>query len=1018
MRRGLRISVALLAGLLAAVVQVSPGSASKTQPQQTTVADTYYRALLLNTPFVESTWDAAAGSYRVQDFYVVSVFGNAVLLSHGTYDEQLAGVSKETLRDHTIRSIAYAAAKNRWVDPSGGTWGKTIYWDSTMETYFVAAAKMMWPDLTDTTRQQVDTIIRSAADNIVDLGANSPETNGLAGGYVGNTRMEEMGARTMPLAAALAWLPNDPRAGEWREWHARWMLNMGALPQADQANPTVIAGKPVSQWSTAHNIFDTFIIENHNSWNPMYQQSMGAYPGRNAVQFLLAGRQLPEEILRQPNDDALWDVMARLGTDAGVSQDFMIDDRHHLYGRALLPITYRATVARDRYAARAEAMLADRLLPYVQYAPEGRLTKFSGEPKYEPEARAEVAMSYLLHTWSDQLGGPVTPVSQEEYFKHFTGATDYGTGPGLVAHQTERALSGALSKPGFVKFAYLPQHDDWLFDVAGKSPALLPSVDTIVQARQAHVYTKARDGLDATATALRTTTGVAGFTTLPDGTVVYATSGTAAGEGTLRLYNLTMPGVPGLDGDRTYSWDGGSATLAAGLGDGGVDEVRFPATTARYVRMSGTKAANQYGFSLWELEAYNGASANLAQGKAATASSNSTGFEPAKATDGDAATRWAVSTPERPNPGWLAVDLGQAQQLDKVVLRWETAYATAYDVQVSDDGQTWRTVASVPRKESANGNWLNVDGRAGFVVRGSDNPITVTPTGVVLSDGPAAKAAGMVVEGYPAETPAGTAAHAATPNPGSETTGLAASLVGGHLSLFNLTASPIEHGTIAIPKQGKAIALYEGTQQVTAQGTRYDANLAAADARIAPARFEVTGPIPAGVTAAVSNSTAVRFTTPASATPVKVQVKSKTTGESKELTLAPGATRTLTFGGPVYPTSDLARDRTTFPTSPRPADMTPPANAVDGNPSTAWRPGSTGRMVADLGAAYDIGTVKLSWTSGKKPAARVEISTDGTTYTPLTGTPANARYVAVVVTGWQSGQAELTELSVVPPAER
>lgn len=1014
MRRRLGLTGALLACMLIVAAQVSTTQASADRPGSTkpaTLADTYYRALLLNTPFVESTWDAAAGSYRIQDFYVVSVFGNAVLLTEGNYDEQLAGVSKETLRDHTVRSIAYAAARNRWVDPNG-TWGKTIYWDSTMETYFVAAAKILWPDLSAGTRSQVDTIVRSAANNIVDLGANSPETNGLAGGYQGNTRMEEMGARTMPLAAALAWLPDDPRANEWREWHARWMLNMGALPQADQANPTVIAGKPVAQWSTAQNIFDTFITENHNSWNPIYQQSMGAYPGRNAVHFLLAGKQLPEEIMRQPNDDRLWEVMAQLGTDAGVAQDFMIDDRHHLYGRALLPITYRATVARDRYAARAEAMLADRLLPYVQYAPSGRLTKFSGEPKYEPEARAEVAMSYLLHSWSDRLGGPVTPVSQEQYFRHFSQAVDYGTGPGLVAHQTERALSGAVSKPGFVKFAYLPQHDDWLFDVAGKRPALLPSVDAAVQSRSAHVYTKARDGLDASATALRTSTGVAGLTTLPDGTVVYATSGTAAGEGTLRLYNLTMPGVPGLDGDRTYTWNGGSATLAAGLGDGGTDEVTFPATTARYVRMSGTKAANQYGFSLWELEAYAGQSANLAQGKTATASSNTSGFEPAKATDGDLATRWAVATAERPNPGWLAVDLGQPQQLDRVVLRWETAHATAYDVQVSDDGQTWRTVASVPKTQQANGNWLNVDGRAGFVVRGSGNPITVTPTGVVLSDGPATGAAGMVVEGYPAETPVQTAAHAARPTPTSETAGLAASLQGGHLSLFNLTASPMTDATATIPQAQNEIRLYQGTQQVTAQGTRYTASLPAADAVVAPARFVATAADDAsGVTASVRTSAAVRFTAPADRA-VRLDVRSLTTGQTKPVSVPAGESRTLTFGGPVFPTTDLARDRTTYPTSPRPADMTPPDNAVDGNPGTAWRPGSTGRMVVDLGAARDIGTVKLDWTDGRKPDARVEVSTDGRAYTPLTGTPVTARYVAVVVTGWQSGQAELRELTV------
>ncbi|GAB3424238.1 discoidin domain-containing protein [Flindersiella endophytica] len=742
---------------------------------------------------------------------------------------------------------------------------------------------------------------------------------------------------------------------------------------------------------------------------------MGAYPGRNAVQFLLAGKQLPEEILRQPNDDPLWNVMAQLGTDAGVAQDFMIDDRHHLYGRALLPITYRATVARDRYAARAEAMLADRLLPYVQYAPSGRLTKFSGEPKYEPEARAEVAMSYLLHAWSDRLGGPVEPVSQEQYFRHFAGVVDYGTGPGLVAHQTERALSGALSKPGFVKFAYLPQHDDWLFDVAGKSPALLPSVDATVQARAAHVYTKARDGLDASATALRTSQGVTGFTTLPDGTVVYATSGTGAGEGVLRLYNLTMPGVPGLDGDRTFSWNGGSTTLAAGLGDGGVDDVRLPATTARYVRMSGTKAATQYGFSLWELEAYAGASANLAKGRPTTASSSSAGFEPAKATDGDPATRWAVATDQRLDPGWLAVDLGRPQQLDRVNLRWETAYASAYDVQVSDDGQTWRTVASVPKKQHANGTWLNVDGRAGFVVRGSGNPITVTPTGVVLSDGPATGAAGMVVEGYPAETTDQTAAHAGTPAPVGGPAGLAASVVGGHLSLFNLTASPITNATVTIPHQGKAITLYEGTQRTAAGSTSYSVSVPAADARVAPARFTISGrngaEAPAGVTADVAGSATVRLTAPDGA-PAELHVTSLTTGEARDVYLTPGGTRTVTFDGPVFPTSDLARDRTTFPTSPRPADMTEPGNAVDGDPATAWRPGATGRMVVDLGSARQIGTVGLDWTTGAVPNVRVDVSTDGLTYVPFSGSPATARYVAVVVTGWQSSQAELRELTV------
>ena len=57
--------------------------------------------------------------------------------------------------------------------------------------------------------------------------------------------------------------------------------------------------------------------------------------------------------------------------------------------------------------ARAERMLLDHLEPYLHYAPGDRLTKFSAatQVQYEPEARSELAMAYLLHYGRDQIGG-------------------------------------------------------------------------------------------------------------------------------------------------------------------------------------------------------------------------------------------------------------------------------------------------------------------------------------------------------------------------------------------------------------------------------------------------------------------------------------------------------------------------------------------------------------------------------------------------------------------------------------
>ncbi|MFI5830096.1 family 20 glycosylhydrolase [Streptomyces sp. NPDC051578] len=81
---------------------------------------------------------------------------------------------------------------------------------------------------------------------------------------------------------------------------------------------------------------------------------------------------------------------------------------------------------------------------------------------------------------------------------------------------------------------------------------------------------------------------------------------------------------------------------------------------------------------------------NLALGRPTTASSTETAnFPAAAATDGDPATRWSSAYAD---PQWLQVDLGSARRVNRVVLRWETAYGKSFQIQLSDDGATWRTV--------------------------------------------------------------------------------------------------------------------------------------------------------------------------------------------------------------------------------------------------------------------------------------------------------------------------------------
>ena len=94
---------------------------------------------------------------------------------------------------------------------------------------------------------------------------------------------------------------------------------------------------------------------------------------------------------------------------------------------------------------------------------------------------------------------------------------------------------------------------------------------------------------------------------------------------------------------------------------------------------------------------------NLAQGRPTTKSSTERNIfldlKTANATDGRLDTRWASTWGAAPQ--WLQVDLGSSRQIGRVAIDWEAAYAKGYQVQVSDDGSTWRTVSTVTAGDGA-----------------------------------------------------------------------------------------------------------------------------------------------------------------------------------------------------------------------------------------------------------------------------------------------------------------------------
>jgi len=85
----------------------------------------------------------------------------------------------------------------------------------------------------------------------------------------------------------------------------------------------------------------------------------------------------------------------------------------------------------------------------------------------------------------------------------------------------------------------------------------------------------------------------------------------------------------------------------------------------------------------------------------------------ALAVDGDPATRWASGA--RGQPEWLLLDLGQPEDLDALTISWETAYALQYELQVSDDAETWTTVAGQADGRGGRETLTNLAARGRYV---------------------------------------------------------------------------------------------------------------------------------------------------------------------------------------------------------------------------------------------------------------------------------------------------------------
>ena len=171
---------------------------------------------------------------------------------------------------------------------------------------------------------------------------------------------------------------------------------------------------------------------------------------------------------------------------------------------------------------------------------------------------------------------------------------------------------------------------------------------------------------------------------------------------------------------------------------GGSEDLSGLAGQGRYLRVQGIKRSTQYGYSIFEIQAFSGAPVPtvpvptpdpvpvpdpgpIDSGKpgvaikpiaAASSPAENDGMSASMTIDGKPATRWASKSEDG---AWIQYDFGARTQVGYIKLLWENAYGKQYALRVSDDGQAWSQVRYVSAGQGGSEEFYNLGINARYI---------------------------------------------------------------------------------------------------------------------------------------------------------------------------------------------------------------------------------------------------------------------------------------------------------------
>ena len=162
----------------------------------------------------------------------------------------------------------------------------------------------------------------------------------------------------------------------------------------------------------------------------------------------------------------------------------------------------------------------------------------------------------------------------------------------------------------------------------------------------------------------------------------------SGGEYVEKEYDTTVGHI-----EQTFAANNDKVNIVVAFGSFSDDEVGTYDVSISNLKLEKTEKSEEQ-IEKERVEALLTGDENIAKGK--TAFSNSvkeTGYQPEEAFDGNLDSRYAAESYE--SGVTLGVDLGKTYKVSSVAFKWEGAYATEYNIQVSKDGKAYDTVKTM-----------------------------------------------------------------------------------------------------------------------------------------------------------------------------------------------------------------------------------------------------------------------------------------------------------------------------------